>query len=384
MALDRLEVYMLAAENPVGRKQLRPIFRRKRSREVLTREQVTAIKLGRRVLRREMKAQGITKRIDFEVTATNLGLYFDRNRLLWPFFLWLIRDHTVAKLLATTALLTTVVTAMVPVVEYLTEYLTQYITIYLDKYITVKEDRFTIDLDPELFASGFQLCETSDFQDPTSQLICIPAEGIPCISIADIPKDVDTISDGEHHDTFFAYTFYCRYVSDENEPVDYRWTINLNEETKDLSVATWLMVFEDGKMNFYAENGSDGNAEMLPAAEVTDRGYQGAPLMELCDSPEEQYQLIKEGTYYDYYRVVPKSFVSDKVAVQGIQTNVMPDEPHKYTVVIWLEGDDPECTDEMIGAQIGMNFQIELLDENMEEIATQPQETESTQETPGA
>ena len=119
--LERLEVYLLAADNPIGHKQLRPIFRRKRSKEVLTREQVTAIKKGRRVLRKEMKEQGLKRRIDFEVTATNLGLYFDRNRLLWPFFLWLIRDNTIAKVLATTAVLTTVVTVTEPVIEYVTQ-----------------------------------------------------------------------------------------------------------------------------------------------------------------------------------------------------------------------------------------------------------------------
>ncbi|MBR3963380.1 MAG: hypothetical protein IKK14_07645, partial [Oscillospiraceae bacterium] len=114
---EKLETYLIAADNPVGKKQLRPIFRRKRSKEVLTREQVTAIKKGRKLLRKEMKAQGLKRRIDFEVTATNMGLYFDKNRFLWPFFLWLIRDNTVLKVLATTAVLTTAVTVSVPVIE---------------------------------------------------------------------------------------------------------------------------------------------------------------------------------------------------------------------------------------------------------------------------
>ncbi|MBQ2795804.1 MAG: hypothetical protein IJF04_07265, partial [Oscillospiraceae bacterium] len=120
---EKLETYLIAADNPVGKKQLRPIFRRKRSKEVLTREQVTAIKKGRKLLRKEMKAQGLKRRIDFEVTATNMGLYFDKNRFLWPFFLWLIRDNTVLKVLATTAVLTTAVTVSVPVIEQVIEYL---------------------------------------------------------------------------------------------------------------------------------------------------------------------------------------------------------------------------------------------------------------------
>ena len=39
--LDRLEVYMLAADNPIGRKQLRPFFKRKRSKEILTHEEIS-------------------------------------------------------------------------------------------------------------------------------------------------------------------------------------------------------------------------------------------------------------------------------------------------------------------------------------------------------
>ena len=81
-----LEIYLLAADNPIGHEQRR-IFKRKRAGEVLTREQVKAIKKGRRLLRKQMKAQGLTEKSDFELTATNLGLYFDKRRW-WLWFLW--------------------------------------------------------------------------------------------------------------------------------------------------------------------------------------------------------------------------------------------------------------------------------------------------------
>ena len=34
----------------------------------------------------------------------------------------------------------------------------------------------------------------------------------------------------------------------------------------------------------------------------------------------------------------------------------------KYTVVFWLEGDDPDCTNDLIGAHIGMQMDFELID----------------------
>ena len=38
-------------------------------------------------------------------------------------------------------------------------------------------------------------------------------------------------------------------------------------------------------------------------------------------------------------------------------------EVHKYTVVIWLEGDDPDCTDELIGGNMGLEIYMQMIDE---------------------
>ena len=241
--LDKLEVYLIAADNPVGRKQLRPILRRKRARKVLTREQVTAIKLGRKVLRREMREQGFKRWIDFNITAENLGLYFDHKGLLWPFFLWLMKSSTAAKILATTAVLTTVVTVTEPVIEYVTQYVTQYITQYITEYVTeyvdklVDKDRFTIHISDEMLNKGLQVSDKPEDETSWTELLyCDPTWDVPCVSIAQIPSDVDQ-TDGNHHDTYFAYTFYCRYVNndvDENFQgdlsefaIDYDWGLRI-------------------------------------------------------------------------------------------------------------------------------------------------------------
>lgn len=419
--LDKLETYLIAADNPVGRKQLRPIFRRKRSGEILTREQVTAIKRGRKVLRREMKEQGLKRRIDFEVTATNLGLYFDRNRLFWPFFLWLIRDNTVAKVLATTAVLTTAVTITEPVIEYVIQYITQYVTQYITQFVDREVNRFTVDLDEELFNKGFVLSETLDFEVPAAQLVSTPAEGVPCISIQDIPLDVND-GEGRYPDnTFFAYTFYCRYESTTTDPADYHWTLNIGRETEvteevtdpetgtvttqnhKTSEAIWVMIFEDNQMTFHAKVGADGLVEEIPGVELEGKGYDGAPLMELAKEPETQYEMLYDGDYADYYKVIPKSFLSDTLIAKGEMEQVVPYDKtkdpfvadpnaqvvydpanpngiHKYTVVVWLEGDDPECENYMIGGQIGLNFRIQL-EEDLHIPETTAPATEATEPT---
>ncbi len=406
---EKLEKYLIAADDPVGSSQLRPIFKRKRSGEILTREQVSAIKKGRKILRKEMKSQGLKRRIDFEVTATNMGLYFDRNRFFWPFFLWLIRDNTVLKVLATTAAITTAVTVSVPVVEYLTELVQEYIERIVQQTITQYQekevDRFTINLSDELFNSGFTLSEDFEFTNATTQLVTTPLVGVPCLSIRDIPRDVNDVEGHYPSNSFFSYSFYCRYESTQPEPINYYWNMQITEETEVpllnpetgeqegtrlVSDAVWVMIFEDNKMMFYAKLGEDGELESIPSQEINDMGYDMAPMIDFAKDLG-QYEIVQHietspNNYFDYYRIKPHSFVSEKIVAEGMMQGVTPfnkevfnpevpfdpENPngiHKYTVVIWLEGDDPECTNHLIGGKIGFNFNIMMETEKPEEEA---------------
>jgi hypothetical protein len=35
-----------------------------------------------------------------------------------------------------------------------------------------------------------------------------------------------------------------------------------------------------------------------------------------------------------------------------------PDDLDKYTIVVWIEGDDPDCQDALIGGEIKMHMKI--------------------------
>jgi len=468
--LDRLEVYLLAADDPIGKRQLRPIFRRKRSKEVLTREQVTAIKRGRRVLRREMKEQGLKRRIDFETTATNLGLYFDRKGLWWPFYLWLIRDHTALKILAITTVLTTMVTVMQPVIEYITEYITQYINRYINRYVNqyLDRDRFTISLSDEMLTMGFELSETPDFQEPQEVLFAVPITQVPCISIASIPYNVDEIPNNTAQN-FFTYTFYSRYINKTAErdsienlshyATSYTWGLRIhteglntstNPENTDqealaasglkVSDAIWVMVVQDGEVILCAkeEIGADGEVTvpMLPTPETLqtkrvaffDRSidYINQGLQKIdprlnvdnmnrletvfgtqaeidtamthinkffeVEGIQNLLRLIlrtenwrdhyieipsaaEEGRSYYQVKADPFHNTAENVIAERTRTGILPwisgkhEEYHKYTVVIWLEGDDPQCKNALMDGHIGLNFQIKGVgEEYMEEI----------------
>lgn len=319
-------------------KQQFRLFRKKRAGIVLTKDQVKEIKAGRKKLREEMKARGIKSRKEFEITASAVGLYFDKNKgfsLLW-WFLW---GKGLWLLLGLGTLLLLLLFGM--------------------SAITELRGHFTITLGDDLFREGFTISETKDFRNPTSHLFSTPAENVPCITMLDIPKDVDSF-DGQHNGNYFAYTFYIRNEGDKT--ASYTWELLLNSESQNLSDAAWVMVFEDGAMSFYAKKTEDGQRQTVPA-EGSELAYPEAPFREVAKDPLNQYEILSESAAQTLWRLHALPFETQSVVTSGLMTDVEPMEVHKYTVVIWLEGNDPDCTNDKIGGHLGLELRMELVED---------------------
>lgn len=320
----------------------RRLFKRTRANTELTRTEVQEIKDGRKKLRAEMRAQRIYTKKEFELLASSLGLYFDKRRP-FAFFTWFFHGKGLLALLGAALLLMFLLAVL--------------------SWAVQMRGHFTVNMSESLFEAGFVLSETEDFAQPTTHLFSAPAENIPCVSISDIPVTVDQ-TDGSHNGDYFAYTFYVRNEGDRT--VGYEWSINFNSESKDVSSAAWIIVFEDGAGRIFAEESASGGEEALPGRDDTRRGYPNPGLLELMESAE-QFELLRQAGEVAYYRVIPYMFESPVTLASGTQTGVLPDEVHKYTVVMWLEGDDPQCTDDLIGGHLGMEMSIRLLGEEQEE-----------------
>lgn len=326
-----------SASDESGTKKQRRLFKKKRAGAVLSREEVKAIKTGRKKLRKEMRKQGLKSRRDFEATAASLGLYFDKGS---RFLAWLWR-HWLGALLGLLAALLAI--------------------LFLFSVVQHMRGRFTINLSDEMFREGFTLSETAEFFSPTTMLFAVPAEDAPCISIAQVPSIVDSI-DGEHNDNYFAYTFYIR--NDGENTVGFSWELGIIQEALDLSRAIWAAVYEDGYLTVYAEaSGATGAQEALPAFGDDTRGYMSVPILEDAGNTE-QLEVVATSGRFTYYRVVPEEFLSENVISRGAQVEVEPGEVHKYTVVMWLEGDDPDCTDDLIGGTMGVEMDFRLENED--------------------
>lgn len=313
-------------------------FKKKRAGITLTKEEVKTIKTERRRIRKELRRQGIKSRKDFETTAASLGFYFDKHRwgalLLWFLhgkWLWALLGSLVALLLA----------------------------FFIMSLVTQMRGHFTINMTSDLFREGFSVCEKQEFDTPSSMLYSVPLEGAMCVSIVDIPDEFLETDGYCYGEDYFAYTFYIR--NDGESIVDYEWQLRINSESKNLSSATWAMVFEDEKMVIYAEAEDDGSIEALPAFNDNSRGYLKMPFVDYALYPNEQFEQLDVDSSIPYYRVIPMSFEDDITIATGRQTQVIPDAMHKYTVVLWLEGDDPDCTNELIGGHLGLEMNFKLI-----------------------
>ncbi len=322
--------------NPSGAPAETPVTPRRKRREktYVPGEQkkglaeVMRILKERRLLRKDLKRKGIKSRQDFNMIAKSMGLTLDK---VFPFLPWwrhlwgaLLTGLGLKTLLAAAAALLTVV--------------------FLLSYITEEKGSFTINLTADMLKAGFVLYNNAQFRQPETRLFSEKLEQVNNITLSDIPTTVDDI-DGPHNGKdYIAYTFYIRNEGDAE--ADYAWYMNFLAETMEVGQCVWVMLYEDGSQVIYAEPTSAGKAEEL-------YGFKEAPFGEAAYAYDSQY-YIKDGKY----GLVTTAHVDETIVAQGLIEDVQPGEAHKYTVVIWVEGYDPECTDERFGgfAKYSMDF----------------------------
>lgn len=288
------------------------------------------IRRRRKELRKELKQNGIKGRRDFENIARDVGLTLDDGKFaaLLNFF-WLKGQA----LLAAGALKLALLGAGVALGG-----------LFLAATISEVAGSFTVNLTADMLEFGFVLTESLQDEDYSSRLMTEEIEEINNITLDDIADDV-YVPDGSNNGvSYMAYSFYI--VNQGDVAAAYAYTLNLDSATLSTDEAVWLMVFEDDKQVVYAKASADGDPEEL-------YGYRTAPFYEEAYDPDGQY-YIEDGDY----GLITTPFVSEDIVMQGYIPSVEPGEAKKYTIVIWLEGNDPECTNDIFGgyAKFSMDF----------------------------
>ena len=225
--------------------------------------------------------------------------------------------------------------------------------------------RFTVTVDSKSQKNGLYLYETKKFEKARTRIFGDSLQATN-INISDIPLDIDNI-DGKHYGKdYLAYTFYAR--NDGVDILDYEYTLNIGDSAKNVDAATWVMLFKNGEFELFAKLREDGSLERQYS-------YTYYPIFDMAVDKhsfmlsEEDKGLLNEAESdrlgitdrYGLYEFRASRFVNNEVITNGVTEDLEPGEYDKYTVVAWLEGEDPDCVDEIIGGYVEMNMKFEVI-----------------------
>ena len=223
---------------------------------------------------------------------------------------------------------------------------------------------FVISLDRTMADDGFVISETTDFSEKLITLHGTAVAEATNVSIYDIDRDVMNV-DGDHNGlNYVAYTFYLKNATDETR--NYQYQLQLKASAKGAEKASWIMLYYNGRQNIYAMANQDGNPERQFSVTPF-------PFMDYATEKVIQTQLTKDNRGYitkekleemeltspeGVYQLEAIPFQASDMVCSGIREEIEPGEIDKYTAVIWMEGEDPECVNDIIGGyvELAMKF----------------------------
>ena len=177
-------------------------------------------------------------------------------------------------------------------------------------FIQENMGNFTINLNRlELFRRGVAIADNGQFEGATARLTAEAVSDGTNIATDDLPNNLDEIDGSHNGKNYVAYTFYIRNAGKED--LSYNAKLKIASASKGVEKAARVRVYRNGEPITYAAPAANGGNEAG------------------CEN-----------------------FESDEVVCYLANDTFKGGYVDKYTVVIWLDGDDPECIDNIIGGAV--------------------------------
>lgn len=219
-------------------------------------------------------------------------------------------------------------------------------------FIEFNTFRISVDRTGSTFLS---LSEEYDFTNPTNVLAVKGPKEMDNIAYEMLPIDEFLTSDGNYNATnFIASSFYI--MNSGNNALEYCESIKLSHTYRDLEAAVRIMLI---KIN-YVEDGEGGYVATLPEYRVYAKiGADGEPEYVSGGDhviPEYVTNPNRGENFGEDWLTIP--FLSDNVVVDNYFFPMNPNDKIRYTVVVWLEGTDPDCVDSILGGKVTLDIKF--------------------------
>ena len=201
------------------------------------------------------------------------------------------------------------------------------VIVYFVLNVVYNEGSFTISMDKNAYLNSNLIMYES--LNDRSSVYKLSAKQIPFmdnISINWLPSDINKEAEGSHNgDNYIAYTFFLENKGDE--VIDYWYQIVQDDVIKNVDDAVRIMIFIDDEKAVYAKK---------------------SPVTGEAEKDTIEFREDKDG-----------------IIILQERKGMEPGKVDRVTIVIWLEGDDPECVNAILGGE--MKIHMDITEEHIEE-----------------
>lgn len=190
------------------------------------------------------------------------------------------------------------------------------IILFLVSMLVTQWGDLIISVDSPAVKKGIVLSEDPEFKTQSASLSATQVKDVTNITYEWLPTDLDTSEDGSHNgDNYVAYTFYCK--NNGQAVLDYDAVLEITGVAKSADEATRVMVYKNGEPAIYGKGKYD-------------------------DRNTAETDCTK--------------FETDTTVMSTRTENFEVGDVDKYTIVIWIEGNDPECIDDIRAGHVRMRM----------------------------
>ncbi len=179
---------------------------------------------------------------------------------------------------------------------------------------------FVMEIDPDAYRRGIVLSSDEEFLSPSPRLLSDAIINVRDITYDWLKIDEAISTDGNYVDPDYKYISYTLYIQ------------NIGDETCDVSLSASIVDLQKGL---------DGAIRFLIIEDETTQKLYMKP-----DTVETEYHDIPPAEY----------FVDETTIMKNEINNFKPYQIKKFTVLVWLEGQDPDCVDSILGGRIKLRM----------------------------
>lgn len=191
--------------------------------------------------------------------------------------------------------------------------------------IVYNDGSFTINMDKNAYLeSNLVMYESLNDRSSVLKITTSRLAFMDNISKDWLPENINKEAEGSHNgENYIAHSFYLENQGEEK--INYWYSVQVDDIIKNVDDAVRIMIYVNDDVKVYAKKSP------------------------ITKKPEDGTIEFKE---------------DDNIILES-RKNFNPGERDKITIVVWLEGDDPECVNAILGGEMKMH--MDIYEEHVEE-----------------